>query len=59
MTDGYAAKRESTDGQYASLRHARFGELPDHVPPADRVELVETDSPAGTHEPVEPRREWG
>jgi hypothetical protein len=37
-----------TDPDLAFLRHARFGELPGRVRPADRVELVETD----------PRRDW-
>jgi hypothetical protein len=37
-----------TDPDLAFLRHARFGELPPRVRPADMVELVETD----------PRRDW-
>ena len=37
-----------TDPELAFLRHARFGELPARVRPADTVELVETD----------PRRDW-
>ncbi|GAB3857638.1 hypothetical protein ACFPIJ_18335 [Dactylosporangium cerinum] len=37
-----------TDPELAFLRHARFGELPARVRPADMIELVETD----------PRRDW-
>jgi hypothetical protein len=58
MTDERASTHESTDDEYAFLRHVRFGELPDHVPLADLVELVETDPQRETHEPIEPRREW-
>jgi hypothetical protein len=58
MTDECASTHESTDDEYAFLRHVRFGELPDHVPLADLVELVETDPQRETHEPIEPRREW-
>ncbi|MEV4508719.1 hypothetical protein AB0K00_07140 [Dactylosporangium sp. NPDC049525] len=37
-----------SDPDLAFLRHARFGELPARVRPAELVELVETD----------PRRDW-
>jgi hypothetical protein len=37
-----------TDPDLAFLRHARFGELPARVRPADMVEMAET----------EPRRDW-
>jgi hypothetical protein len=59
MTNENAYKLEPTEEEYVSLRHAKFGELPDRVLPKDLVELVETDPQGETREPVEPRREWG
>ncbi len=52
-----------TDPELAFLRHARFGELPGRVRPADTVELVETE-PARDWPDVGPSREqsqahWG
>lgn len=32
-----------SDEDLAFLRQARFGKLPDQVPPEDRVELIEVD----------------
>lgn len=46
--DGGAGGIRFTDSEMAFLRHARFGELPARVRPADMVELVETDA----------RRDW-
>lgn len=46
--DGGTGEITFTDPDLAFLRHARFGELPGRVRPADMVELVETD----------PRRDW-
>jgi hypothetical protein len=49
----------STDEDFALLRHAKFGELPDRVAPEDMVETADAD-PAH-EEPQQPpvRREWG
>lgn len=54
MTSGMSGAEDGSgeirfsDPELAFLRHARFGELPPRVRPADTVELVETD----------PRRDW-
>ncbi len=34
-----------TDEELSFLRHARFGELPERVPPADYVAEIETELP--------------
>lgn len=46
-----AERVEFTDEEAAFLRHARFGELPPRVLPAERVELVETDAKRDIPEP--------
>jgi hypothetical protein len=46
------------DDQLAFLRHARFGELPLRTPPAQFVELTETDPRRDLPEPVGDAREW-
>ncbi|MCW2569882.1 MAG: hypothetical protein JWN54_3979 [Mycobacterium sp.] len=43
MTDEPAHVEQFTDEEAAFLRHARFGELPSRVDPADRVELTEAE----------------
>ena len=50
---------EPFDEQPASLRHAKFGELPARVVPDDLIETKAADPPQD--EPPEPqfRREWG
>jgi hypothetical protein len=40
-------------------RRRRFGKLPKRVRPEEFVEMVESDPARETHEPTEPRREWG
>jgi hypothetical protein len=59
MTDVSPAEPPRTDEEYASLRRARYGQLPGQVEPEDQVELVDTDPPREIREPGEPRREWG
>jgi hypothetical protein len=44
--------RPFTDEEAAFLRHVRFGQLPDRVPPAERVELSETDTRQDRPEPA-------
>jgi hypothetical protein len=48
-----------TDEEYARIRRDRFGQLPGRIRPADLVEVVEPNAIRETHEPAEPRREWG
>ena len=42
---------EFTDEEWAFLRYARFGELPQRVPPEDLVELTETEPSGGYRAP--------
>lgn len=44
--------RRSTDQEAAFLRHVRFGQLPGRVPPAERVELSETETRQDRPEPA-------
>jgi hypothetical protein len=44
MSDERRPREHFTDEEHAFLRFVRFGELPDRVPPKNRVELVETEA---------------
>ena len=59
MTDDSRFTERFTDEEAAFLRHVRFGELPGRVPPAERVETVETDSPTDVPQQFFDPRDWG
>jgi hypothetical protein len=54
-----ASRRRAHDEDYARLRRARFGRMPARILPAEMVEVVDPNPTRETHEPAEPRREWG
>jgi len=51
VTDDHAHTERFSDEELAFLRHVRFGELPQRIPPQERVELTETEPRRDRPEP--------
>jgi hypothetical protein len=51
MADRHTDRERFSDDEIAFLRHVRFGELPQRIPPKERVELTETEPRRDLPEP--------
>jgi hypothetical protein len=57
--DDDAPAERFTDEEYAFLRFARFGQLPERVLPSQMVEEIKTDVPQDVPERAFDARKWG